>query len=71
MNRIAQFMNVSPERFRADWADAFGGARPPEPPPLPRRATAGSAGYDFYAPQAFELLPGETEIGRASCRERV
>ena len=27
---------------------------------LPKRATAGSAGYDFYAPMAFELKPGET-----------
>lgn len=28
--------------------------------PLPRRATAGSAGYDFFAPFAFTLAPGET-----------
>lgn len=26
----------------------------------PTRATKGSAGYDFYAPMAFELKPGET-----------
>lgn len=26
---------------------------------LPRRATSGSAGYDFYSPVAFELQPGE------------
>ena len=25
---------------------------------LPRRATAGSAGYDFFAPAALELAPG-------------
>lgn len=29
-------------------------------PKLPRRATKGSAGYDFYAPFTFTLLPGET-----------
>ena len=27
---------------------------------LPKRATAGSAGYDFFAPFAFVLDPGET-----------
>lgn len=27
---------------------------------LPRRATAGSAGYDFFSPFDFELAPGET-----------
>ena len=27
---------------------------------LPCRATAGSAGYDFFAPFAFDLSPGET-----------
>ena len=27
---------------------------------LPKRATTGSAGYDFYTPMAFDLRPGET-----------
>ncbi|WP_281678341.1 dUTP diphosphatase [Eggerthia catenaformis] len=27
---------------------------------LPKRATKGSAGYDFYAPYSFVLAPGET-----------
>jgi len=27
---------------------------------LPRRATMGSAGYDFYSPLSFTLRPGET-----------
>jgi len=27
---------------------------------LPKRATKGSAGYDFYAPFTFTLKPGET-----------
>ena len=27
---------------------------------LPKRATAGSAGYDFFSPLSFELKPGET-----------
>ena len=28
--------------------------------PLPKRATAGSAGYDFVSPVSFDLAPGET-----------
>ena len=28
--------------------------------PLPRRATKGSAGYDFFAPWTFTLKPGQT-----------
>ncbi|MDR1017511.1 MAG: deoxyuridine 5'-triphosphate nucleotidohydrolase [Lachnospiraceae bacterium] len=27
---------------------------------LPRRATKGSAGYDFFAPYSFDLKPGQT-----------
>ena len=61
MHRIARFMKVSRARFDADWRECF----PDIPAPydaliLPRRATAGSAGYDFYAPLAFALEPGET-----------
>lgn len=31
-------------------------------PTLPTRATADSAGYDFYLPCDVELLPGETKV---------
>ena len=68
---VAQFMHVSPERFRADWADAFDGASPPELPALPRRATAGSAGYDFYAPADFRLEPGQTIRIPTGVRARI
>ena len=59
MERIARFERVSEGRFAADWADAF----PDIPCPwealrLPRRATAGSAGYDFFAPAAFVRMRG-------------
>lgn len=30
--------------------------------PLPRRATKGSAGYDFYIPFDVELAPGESTV---------
>ena len=71
MNRIAQFMHVSPERFCADWEDAFPGAPLPEVPALPRRATAGSAGYDFFAPAGFELAPGRTITIPTGVRARI
>ena len=57
MQRIAQFMKVSPERFAADWK--FGCPNPYEELKLPRRGTSGSAGYDFYSPLDFTLAPGE------------
>ena len=66
MKRIAKFHKVSKERFVADWMDAFEGVSADEAEKiyegirLPRRATAGSAGYDFFAPFAFTLAPGET-----------
>ena len=72
MNRIAQFMKVSRERFEADWQEAF----PDLPAPydalkLPARATAGSAGYDFYAPVAFELRPGQSITLPTGVRARI
>lgn len=55
MNRIARFEYVSEEQF----SQAFEG-KTPMFPPLPKRATAGSAGYDFYTPIPLHLAPGET-----------
>ena len=57
MNKIAKFMKVSPEQFAADWE--FTATNPYEELQLPRRGTAGSAGYDFYSPLDFSLAPGE------------
>ena len=66
MLRIARFEKVSPERFAADWMGTFPGQTAAhamlayERIKLPRRATSGSAGYDFFAPVGFELPAGET-----------
>ncbi|MBQ8507522.1 MAG: deoxyuridine 5'-triphosphate nucleotidohydrolase [Clostridia bacterium] len=57
MYKIAKFQKVSREQFEKDWE--FGGANPYEDIRLPRRGTAGSAGYDFFSPLDFELKPGE------------
>lgn len=58
MKRIAQFEKVSVEQFRS----AFKGVETPEYEAirLPKRATAGSAGYDFYAPFPLTVKLGET-----------
>ena len=71
MGGVAQFMHVSQERFREDWQSAFENLPVPELPPLPRRATAGSAGYDFFSPRAFELQPGETIKIPTGVRARI
>lgn len=65
MNRIAKFEKVSKEQFLKDWLDTFGGTTEEavsvyEEICLPKRATTGSAGYDFYSPLSFTLAPGET-----------
>ena len=64
MQRVAQFEKVSFEQFKKDWADTFyttdGIEEIYNDIKLPKRATAGSAGYDFYTPFAFDLIPGES-----------
>lgn len=57
MHKIAQFMKVSRKQFEADWDFNF--PCPYDELQLPRRATSGSAGYDFYSPVDFTLAPGE------------
>lgn len=62
MKRIAKFEKVSLEQFTKDF-DINTGLFPEEiydGIKLPKRATKGSAGYDFYAPFDIMLKPGET-----------
>lgn len=66
MQRIAQFFKVSPDNFiqamkeefseytQEDSRDIYDSIE------LPKRATKGSAGYDFYAPFSFSLPPGSS-----------
>ena len=66
MNRIAKFHKVSFHQFEESWKEEFPDTLPEEIQEiydgieLPRRATKGSAGYDFFSPVDFELKPGET-----------
>lgn len=66
MQRIAQFFKVSPDNFiqamkeefpeytQEDSRDIYDSIE------LPKRATKGSAGYDFFAPLSFSLPPGSS-----------
>ena len=66
MLRIAKFEKVSPQRFISDWLATFPhqtieqALMAYEHIQLPRRATSGSAGYDFFCPVGFELPAGGT-----------
>ncbi len=57
MHRIAEFQKVSRAQFEADWE--FDAPCAYDDLILPRRGTAGSAGYDFFSPIDFTLAPGE------------
>lgn len=72
MHRIAQFEKVSYEQFKKDWLDTFGYKYNEmdddyvdkmireiyDSIKLPRRATAGSAGYDFFSPSKIPITDG-------------
>lgn len=65
MKRIAKFHKVSLYQFINDWIDTFPGYEENqvktiyESIRLPKRATTGSAGYDFYSPIDITLPPGK------------
>lgn len=67
MQRVAKFQKVSLEQFIKDWIDTFGDTYTEEEIvniydniKLPKRATKGSAGYDFYTPIDIMLTPNHT-----------
>ena len=62
MNRIAKFMKVSEDQFNREGYENI---------ILPRRATAGSAGYDFIAPYDFVLESGEEIVIDTGIRAKI
>ena len=66
MKRIAQFFKVSAQNFMEAMREEFPQYTEDdigdmyESLLLPRRATKGSAGYDFFAPFSFSLPSGAT-----------
>lgn len=77
MRRIAKFEKVSYEQFKEGYLSSF--AECPEEEiravydalKLPKRATTGSAGYDFYTPVDITLAPGETAKIATGIRVRM
>ena len=66
-NRIARFKKVSFEQFKKDMIDTFDNMYSEEEIreiydkiKMPKRATTGSAGYDFFTPIPFSLEPNHT-----------
>lgn len=71
--RVAKFFKVSYDQFKNDWVNTFYGLVEHIAPEevenhvreiydnikLPARATAKSAGYDFYSPMSFSLYSSE------------
>ncbi len=60
MDRIARFEKVSEKEFNE-----------PELVKLPKRATTGSAGYDFFTPYDIDLAPGESLLVKTGIRCRI
>lgn len=67
MQRVGEFYKVSFEQFLAAMKDEFGTLNSDEEIReiyenivLPKRATSGSAGYDFKSPISFTMGPGST-----------
>ena len=75
MERIAEFQKVSFEQFAKAMKDTFGEieelGRVYDEIVLPRRATAGSAGYDFRSTVSVSLAPGETVMIPTGIRVRI
>ena len=66
MNKVAKFEKVSLSQYIKDFKDTFEGYDDEqitsiyESIKLPKRATKGSAGYDFFTPFSIALKPNET-----------
>jgi len=74
MQRMANFSKVSFNRFHDDWLDTFDALKDETDNDklekhlrniyngikLPKRATAQSAGYDFFSPMSFVLEPNDS-----------
>ena len=77
MERIAQFEKVSCEQFFKDWQDKFPDASEKiifsiyDGISLPKRATAGSAGYDFFLPSDISLAAGESIVIPTGIRAKI
>ncbi len=68
MNKIAKFEKVSFNQFMQaceQGQDVYENIK------LPKRATIGSAGYDFFMPYDLELKPGQTALIPTGIRAKI
>ncbi len=75
MNIIAQFEKVSFEQFEKDWLKCFPDTENVKEIydniKLPKRATTGSAGYDFYAPSDVTINKGASTLIPTGIRSKI
>ena len=75
MQRIAEFEKVSFSQFEKDFIKNFGEGFDVKAVydniKLPKRATTGSAGYDFFAPVKLEMKKGETLLIPTGIRAKI
>ncbi len=75
MERIAEFIKVSFEQFEKDWLKNFPETKDVEAVyegiKMPKRATSGSAGYDFYAPADIVLEKGKSVLIPTGIRSKI
>lgn len=75
MVRIAKFEKVSFEQFEKDWLKCFPGTQDVravyDSIKLPKRATTGSAGYDFYTPADVTFEKGASTLVPTGIRCRI
>ena len=75
MERIAEFIKVSFEQFEKDWLKCFPETKDVkavyEGIKMPKRATSGSAGYDFYAPADIVLEKGKSVLIPTGIRSKI
>lgn len=74
--RIAEFNKVSYEQFTTDFKNIFKLSEDEikyiyDNIKLPKRATVGSAGYDFYSPINIIIAPGETILIPTGIRVKI
>ena len=72
MQRIARFEKVSLPQFQSDFSDPRSDACAAYAAiVMPRRATRGSAGYDFFLPAPLTLAPGEGALVATGVRALI
>ena len=75
MEKVAKFEKVSFEQYEKDFKERIGDSKDInkvyEDIIYPKRATVGSAGYDFFAPVEITLAPNETITVPTGIRAKI